>query len=30
MKILYAEDETALSDAVTEILKHKNYVVDAV
>ena len=30
MKILYAEDERALSDAVTEILKHKNYVVDAV
>ena len=30
MKILYAEDERTLSDAVTEILKHKNYVVDAV
>ena len=30
MKILYAEDETALSDAVTEILRHKNYIVDAV
>ncbi len=30
MKILYAEDETALSEAVTEILRHKNYVVDAV
>lgn len=30
MKILYAEDERAMSDAVTEILRHKNYVVDAV
>lgn len=30
MKILYAEDEKALSEAVTEILRHKNYVVDAV
>lgn len=30
MKILYAEDERAMSDAVTEILRHKNYIVDAV
>ncbi|MDE7389751.1 MAG: response regulator transcription factor [Lachnospiraceae bacterium] len=30
MKILYAEDEKALSEAVVEILRHKNYVVDAV
>ena len=30
MKILYAEDEKAMSDAVTEILRHKNYIVDAV
>ena len=30
MKILYAEDEKAMSEAVTEILRHKNYVVDAV
>ena len=30
MKILYAEDELAMSEAVTEILKHKNYIVDAV
>lgn len=30
MKILYAEDEKAMSDAVSEILRHKNYVVDAV
>ncbi len=30
MKILYAEDEIAMSEAVTEILKHKNYVVDTV
>ena len=30
MKILYAEDERAMSEAVTEILKHKNYIVDAV
>ncbi len=30
MKILYAEDEKALSEAVTEILRHKHYVVDAV
>lgn len=30
MKILYAEDELAMSEAVTEILKRKNYVVDAV
>ncbi len=30
MKILYAEDEAALSDAVSEILRHKNYIVDAV
>lgn len=30
MKLLYAEDERAMSEAVTEILKHKNYIVDAV
>lgn len=30
MKILYAEDERAMSDAVAEILRHKNYIVDAV
>ncbi len=30
MKILYAEDERAMSDAVAEILRHKNYLVDAV
>lgn len=30
MKILYAEDEKAMSEAVTEILRHKNYIVDAV
>ena len=30
MRLLYAEDEVAMSDAVTEILKHKNYIVDAV
>ena len=30
MKILYAEDEKAMSDAVAEILRHKNYLVDAV
>lgn len=30
MKILYAEDERALSNAVTEILKMKQYEVDAV
>lgn len=30
MKILYAEDEKALSNAVTEILKMKQYEVDAV
>ena len=30
MKLLYAEDEIAMSEAVTEILKHKNYVVDSV
>ena len=30
MKILYAEDEPAMSEAVTEILKRKNYIVDAV
>ncbi len=30
MKILYAEDERAMSEAVTEILKRKNYVVDSV
>lgn len=30
MKLLYAEDERAMSDAVTEILKRKNYIVDAV
>ncbi len=30
MKILYAEDEKAMSEAVTEILRHKNYIIDAV
>lgn len=30
MKILYAEDERAMSDAVAEVLRHKNYIVDAV
>ena len=30
MKLLYAEDEKAMSEAVTEILRHKNYIVDAV
>ena len=30
MKILYAEDERAMSDAVAEILRHKNYLVDVV
>lgn len=30
MKVLYAEDERAMSDAVVEILHHKNYIVDAV
>lgn len=30
MKILYAEDERAMSDAVAEILRHKNYIVDTV
>ncbi len=30
MKLLYAEDEPAMSEAVTEILRHKNYIVDAV
>ena len=30
MKLLYAEDERAMSEAVTEILRHRNYVVDAV
>ena len=30
MKLLYAEDERALSEAVSEILRHKNYIVDAV
>ncbi len=30
MKILYAEDELAMSEAVSEILKRKNYIVDAV
>lgn len=30
MKLLYAEDERALSDAVTDILRYHNYIVDAV
>lgn len=30
MKILYAEDERAMSEAVTEILRRRNYIVDAV
>lgn len=30
MRLLYAEDEKAMSEAVTEILRRKNYVVDAV
>lgn len=30
MKLLYAEDERAMSEAVSEILRHKNYIVDAV
>ncbi len=30
MKLLYAEDEKAMSEAVSEILRHKNYIVDAV
>ena len=27
---MYAEDEKAMSEAVSEILRHKNYIVDAV
>ena len=30
MRLLYAEDEPAMSEAVTEILRRKNYLVDAV
>ena len=30
MRLLYAEDERGMSEAVTEILRRKNYVVDAV
>lgn len=30
MKILYAEDEKSMSEAVTDILKYHNYIVDAV
>lgn len=30
MKILYAEDEVSMSDAVVDILTHYNYIVDAV
>ena len=30
MKLLYAEDETALSEAVVDILTYNNYIVDAV
>ncbi len=30
MKLLYAEDEPAMSEAVTEILKRRNYLVDSV
>ncbi|MBQ9662386.1 MAG: response regulator transcription factor [Oscillospiraceae bacterium] len=30
MKLLYAEDETAMSEAVTDILEYHNYSVDAV
>ncbi len=30
MKLLYAEDELAMSDAVTDILEYHNYTVDAV
>jgi len=30
MKLLYAEDEAAMSDAVSVILRHHNYIVDAV
>lgn len=30
MKLLYAEDERALSEAVADILAYHNYIVDAV
>ncbi|MBQ1389339.1 MAG: response regulator transcription factor [Clostridia bacterium] len=30
MKLLYAEDEMAMSEAVTEVLKRRNYIVDSV
>ena len=30
MKLLYAEDEPAMSEAVTDILEFHNYTVDAV
>ena len=30
MKLLYAEDEPALSEAVTDILTYHKYIVDAV
>lgn len=30
MKLLYAEDEASMSEAVTDILKYHNYIVDAV
>lgn len=30
MKLLYAEDEQDMSEAVTDILRHSNYIVDAV
>ena len=30
MKLLYAEDEVALSDAVVDILTYHKYIVDAV
>ncbi len=30
MKLLYAEDEVSMSEAVTDILTYHNYIVDAV
>ena len=30
MKLLYAEDEPAMAEAVTDILSYHNYIVDAV
>ena len=30
MKLLYAEDERAMSEAVTDVLSYHNYSVDAV